>query len=143
MVKFRKGMAMVVDNFIVKKLSDTLYGILFQYLGEDAIYCEIQLQRDRSSFAGIALKITEKENNIVIRKCRERLVRILGQYERLYLGCEEDYITSIKKFFSLKKSEYGIEILFLVYSDVRSSQIVFERLMNNIDNNAKKIKGML
>lgn len=99
MVKFRKGMAMVVDNFIVKKLSDTLYGNLFQYLGEDAIYCEIQLQRDRSSFAGIALKITEKENNIVIRKCRERLVRILGQYERLYLGCEEDYIISIKKFF--------------------------------------------
>lgn len=32
----------------------------------------------------------------------------------------------------MEKREYGIEIFFLVYSDVRSSQIIFEELMKNV-----------
>lgn len=39
------------------------------------------------------------------------------------------------------KREYEIEIFFLVYSNVRLSQIIFEELMKNIDKNIGIIKS--
>lgn len=97
------------------------------------IYCEIQYQRDRSSFAGVALKITDEKDVILVRRCEEKKILDASEYEKVYIGCEQDYINSIKEIFSLRKREYGIEIFFLVYSDVRSSRMIFGELMKNID----------
>ena len=57
----------------------------------------------------------------------------------MYVGCDPFYIDYIKEVFLSEKREYGLEILFLVYSDVRSSQKIFEELINNIDQNVDKI----
>ena len=48
------------ENFTVKKLIDSLYCNEIQKADDEVIYCEIQYQRDRSSFAGVALKITNE-----------------------------------------------------------------------------------
>lgn len=105
------------------------------------IYCEIQYQRDISSFAGVALKITNEKDVILVRQCEEKIIQDVSKYEKVYMGCEQDYINSVKEIFSLEKREYGIEIFFLVYSDVRSSQIIFEELMKNVDKYIDTIRG--
>lgn len=124
---------MRTENFTVKKFIDSLYSNEIQKADDEVIYCEIQYQRDRSSFAGVALKITNDKNAILVRQCEEKIIQDVSKYEKLYMGCEQDYINSVKEVFSLEKREYGIEIFFLVYSDVRSSQIIFEELMKNVD----------
>lgn len=124
---------MRTENFTVKKFIDSLYSNEIQKADDEVIYCEIQYQRDRSSFAGVALKITNDKNAIRVRQCEEKIIQDVSKYEKLYMGCEQDYINSVKEVFSLEKREYGIEIFFLVYSDVRSSQIIFEELMKNVD----------
>ena len=124
---------MRTENFTVKKFIDSLYSNEIQKSDDEVIYCEIQYQRDRSSFAGVALKITNDKNAILVRQCEEKIIQDVSKYEKLYMGCEQDYINSVKEVFSLEKREYGIEIFFLVYSDVRSSQIIFEELMKNVD----------
>lgn len=134
---------MKVENFKVTKLMDSLYGNVLQNIDDEAIYCEIQLQRDRSSFAGIALNITKEKNGVVVKECQERVIEKISEYEKLYIGCEQDYIDSIKEIYSLEEREYGIHVLFLVYSDVRSSQIIFEELMKKVDKNIEKITEML
>lgn len=121
------------ENFTVRKLIDSLYSNEIQKADDAVIYCEIQYQRDRSSFAGVALKIINEKEAIIVRQCEERIIQEVNKYEKVYIGCEQDYINSIKEIFSLKKREYGIEVFFLVYSDVRSSQIIFEELMKNVD----------
>ncbi len=119
----------------VIKLKDSLYGNAIQNLDGEEIYCELRYQRDRSSFAGVALKVTNEKNVIVVRECQERIVEEVSKYEKLYIGCDEDYVDSLKEIFSLEERAYGIEVFFLVYSDVRSSQIIFEELMKNVDKN--------
>lgn len=130
------------ENFIVTKLRESSYGNVIQNADNEIIYCEIQYQRDRSSFAGMALKVTSKKNCIVVRGCQEKIVQDVSKYEKLYIGCENDYADSIKDIFSLKERTYGIDVFFLVYSDVRSSQIIFEELMINVDNNIDKMRRM-
>ena len=117
-----------------------MYSNELQKVDDEVIYCEIQYQRDRSSFAGVALKITNEKGVILVRQCGEKIIQDVSKYEKVYIDCEQDYINSVKKIFSLKKREYGIEIFFLVYSDVRSSQIIFEELMKNIDKNIDIIR---
>lgn len=129
------------ENFTVKKLIDSLYSNEIQKADDEVIYCEIQYQRDRSSFAGVALKITNEKDVILVRQCEEKIIQDVSKYEKVYIGCEQDYINSVKEIFSLEKREYGIEIFFLVYSDVRSSQIIFEELMKNVDKYIDIVRG--
>lgn len=131
---------MGTEKFKVTKLIDTLYRNEVQKAGDEVIYCEIQYQRDRSSFAGVALKITSEKGIIVVRQCEEKIIQNVNKYEKIYMECEQDYIDSIREVFSLEKREYGIEVFFLIYSDVRSSQIVFEELMKNVNKNMNTIK---
>lgn len=131
---------MRIENFSVTKLIDSLYRNEIQKENDEVIYCEIQYYRDRSSFAGVALKIISEKGAVVVKQCEEKIIQDVSKYEKLYIGCEQDYIDSIREIFSLEKREYGIEILFLVYSDVRSSQIIFEELMKNVDKNIDTIR---
>ena len=132
---------MKIGNFNVKKLIDSLYRNEIQSVDDEIIYCEMQYQRDKSSFAGAALKITNEKSIIVIRQCKEKIIYNVSKYEKMYVGCKQDYIDSLRESFSSKKREYGIEIFFLVYSDVRSSQIIFEELMKNVYKNIDIIRG--
>lgn len=133
------GKIMKEKNFTVTKLNDSPYGKVIPNLDSKTVYCEIQYQRDRSSFAGIALKVTNGVNNVVVRECKEKYVQSLGKYEKLYIGCENVYVDSIKEIFFLEKRTYGIEIVFLIYSDIRSSQNIFEELMKIVDQNIESI----
>ena len=74
-----------------------------------------------------------------MRECEEKVIHEINKFEKLYIGCELDYINSIQEFFSTKGRNYGIEILFLVYSDIRSSQIIFEKLMKCVDESMEEI----
>lgn len=130
------------ENFTVTKLKDSSYGNAIQNLDGEVIYCELRYQRDRSSFAGMALKVTNKKNAIVVRECQEKIVEEVSKYEKLYIGCDEDYVDSLKNIFSLEERAYGIDVFFLVYSDVRSSQIIFEELMKNVDKNIDEMRGL-
>lgn len=58
---------MGTENFTVKKITDSLYSNEIQKIDDEVIYCEIQYQRDRSSFAGMALKITNEKDVILVR----------------------------------------------------------------------------
>lgn len=131
------------EKFNVIRLVDSLYRDEIQKADDEVVYCEIQFRRDRSSFAGVALKITSEKSGIIVRQCKEKIIQDVSKYEKIYIGYEQDYIDYIMKFFSSEKREYGIEIFFLVYSDVRSSQIVFEELMKNVDKNIDKIRDQL
>lgn len=131
---------MIINKMNIEKIANTIYIDEINQVDEGAIYCELQYQRDRSSFAGIALKITNKKNELEIRSCKEKEIKEISRFEKLYLGCDEDYAEVIKEIFSLEERTYGLEILFLIYSDVRSSQIIFEELLNKIDGNINVIK---
>lgn len=132
---------MRIENFNATRIMDTLYKNEVLNTDNDVIYCELQYQRDRSSFAGIALKITDKKSGMVVRKCEEK-IKSVSKYEKMYIGYEQAYVDAIEKIYFLNKRKYGIEILFLVYSDVRSSQIIFEELMKSVDENINIIKGL-
>lgn len=131
---------MKIGRLKITKLTDLLYGYKMQNVDNEAIYCEIRYQRDRSSFAGIAFEITSEKGVITVKECEERMVQDISKYEKLYMGCEQDYIDAVKDIFSLEKKEYGIKILFLLYSDVCSSQIIFEELIKSVDKNIDKIR---
>lgn len=126
---------MKINKMNIEKIVDTIYKNEINQTDDGAIYCELQYQRDRSSFGGITLKITNKKNELEIRNCEEKIFQNISKFENLYLGCDEDYVEAIKEFFLLETRDYGLEILFLVYSDVRSSQKIFEELINNINDN--------
>lgn len=108
---------------------------------DDALYCEIQHQRDRSSFAGIVFRIMNNKNVVVVKNCEEKLIRNISNYESLYKGCIQEYIDAVTNVFFRERKEYGIEIWFLVYSDVRSSSIIFEELIKKIDSNIDTIRS--
>lgn len=136
-------MLMDIENLKVVKLIDSLYQNEISQSDDKAIYCEIQYQRDRSSFAGMAFKFTHEANVLTTTKYKEKIVERVSKYENKYIGCERDYIACINEKFSSEINEYGIEILFLVYSDVRSSQIVFEKLIEKIQKNIESMKELV
>lgn len=124
---------MKIKNFNIIKLIDSPYKDEIREEDGEILYCETRYMRDRSSFAGMALRIINEKNVIIVKKCRERIIRNISKYEKLYIGYEQDYIDYIKYIFYSEKREYGLEINFLVYSDVRSSQVIFGELIENID----------
>lgn len=130
------------EQFIMMKLKDSWYSNQLLQIDDDIVYCEIEYQRDRSSFAGMAFKITDMGNDIVVRKSEEKIIKDVSKYEKIYMGCEQDYIDSIQATFSSEKKEYGIDIFFLIYSDIRSSQIIFEKLIEAVDKNVEAINGL-
>lgn len=134
---------MDIENLKIIKLMNSFYGKETQKADTEAIYCEIRFQRDRSSFAGMAFKITSEKDVVTVRECEEKIVQDVSKYEKLYIGCEQDYTDAIKEIFLLEKKEYGIEILFLIYSDVRSSQIIFEELIKNVNKNINRIRELV
>lgn len=145
-MSFTQGITRLIrgkEEFNVTKLTVSIYRNVIQKVDDEIVYCEIQCRCDRSSFAGAALKITNEKGKIIVRQCEEKIIQNVSKYEKIYIGYEQDYIDCIRKFFSLEKREYGIELFFLVYSDVRSSQIAFEKLMKNLNKNVDIIGGQL
>lgn len=130
------------EQFIMMKLKDSCYSNQLPSIENNIVYCEIEYQRDRSSFAGMAFKITNMGNDIVVRKSEEKIIKEVSKYEKIYMGCEQDYIDSIQEIFFSEKKDYGIEIFFLIYSDIRSSQIIFEKLIEAVDKNVEAISGL-
>lgn len=138
LLKNREKM-MEIEKLKVEKLADSLYSNMIPEISKEAIYCEIRYERDRSSFAGMAFKFMCGKNVVEVRDTEEKVIQEVSKFEKLYVGCERDYINCIKETFSLRKREYGLEILFLIYSDVRSSQIIFEELINSLDRNKENV----
>lgn len=122
------------------RLVDSQYSDVIENDNTEALYCEIQYVRDRSSFAGAAFRFLSEENVLIARKYIGKAVKDVNKYEKLYAGYDSDYLDSLKKMFASQERSYGIEILFLVYSDVRSSQQIFEELMQCIDENVNTLK---
>ena len=51
------------EQFIMMKLKDSCYLSQLPPIDDNIVYCEIEYQRDRSSFAGMAFKITNMGND--------------------------------------------------------------------------------
>ena len=124
----------------IVKLKDSVYGNVVDIDSENAVYCELRYQRDRSSFAGVALKVSGNNNVFNYIEIPEMVVEELNKYENVYIGCNEEYIKSVEDVFYSKTREYGIDVLFLVYSEVRSSQMIFEELMKSVVENIEGIR---
>ena len=73
----------------------------------------------------------------------KKKIKELSKYENIYVGCDGDYIDSMKETFFSTEKDYGIIVLFLIYSDIRSSQIIFEDIVREIDKNINEIKKMI
>ena len=124
---------MNIENFKVIKLKELPYKNEVLESDDKIMYGEIQYKRDRSSFAGMAFRLVDEANTFVVKECKEYVVQNISKYEKVYIGCEKSYLEAIREKCFLKTKDYGIEIVFLVYSDVRSSQIIFKELMEGID----------
>ena len=96
---------------------------------EHALYCELSYRRHASSFAAMVFEFT-KENRTVAydHKYVERYIKNIDKYDNLRIGCDDTYIKSIVDKYNELNPSVGIKIHFLVYSDVGSSQMIFERL---------------
>ena len=116
----------------IEKISDTEYVKYSNY--SDTYYAEIKYDRDKSSFAGIAFRI-HVDRSISFDNKEEVLIKEVNKFERLFYGMEESYCHSIRDIYDSSNMRKGLDILFLVYSDVRSSQVVFEELTEYICNN--------
>lgn len=131
---------MEFENIKILKVGETIYFNRIQNIDVNAIYCEIKYKRDRSSFAGMGFVFTSEKNVFTFQKKEERLIQNISKYENLYVGSDLNYINSVRDTFKMKERNYGIEVIFLVYSDVKSSQVIFEDLMKKIDENIEIIK---
>lgn len=116
-------------NIEFKRLVDTEYKAFAN--DQNAFYCEYNAKRDRSSFAGIAYEVID-EKNLVFGDIKEQLFKEVSTYEKKYLGMDDDYCESIKDIYSQTGCKAGIKVLFLVYSDVKSSQMAFELLFTEL-----------
>lgn len=113
-------------------ISDTPYKTVVDENG--IMYCEMELKRDKSSFAGIAFKIVDN-SEITYMEIEEKLCKVINKYEKIYMGIDKDYYNSICHVYNERKLKYGIKVFFLIYSDTRSSQMIFTKLMEWICNN--------
>ena len=108
------------------------------------VYVELKYSRDRSSFAGLGLKLTDKPNQFNSQSDMEETeVQEINKYDKIRVGMEIEYLNSIKETYFLTNREYGIDVIFLVYSDVSSSQKIFEDLMFLIDGKVSEIRRIL
>ena len=131
---------MNIENFKIIKLKESPYKNKVLESDNKTMYAEIQYKRDRSSFAGMAFRLVDEENTFAVNECKEYVIQNISKYEKMYIGCEQSYLEAIRESCFPKTKNYGIEIVFLVYSDVRSSQIIFGELMEQIDKNIEAIE---
>ena len=110
----------------VCNLKDTPYSSYFSQ--PDLQYCEYKAVRDRSSFGGVIYKKTDKPG-IEIIDCDDTVLADEGSNGKLRLGFEESYIDALLSVYNSCNFDFGIEVYGLVYSDVKSSPIVFESIM--------------
>ncbi len=80
------------------------------------------------------LEITD-ECGITCSDIKEKEFKEVSKFEKLYIGMDEEYYESLVQIYDAKKLNIGIHVLFLVYSDVRSSQMVFKILMKWLSKN--------
>ena len=117
----------MIMEFRVVNVKDTSY--YDECKSENALYCELKYKRDCCSFAAMVFEFTEDSIEATYDNKRiERVITSIGKYDNLRIGCDETYINSIVDKYSESKPSVGIKIHFLIYSDVRSCQIIFERL---------------
>ena len=126
----RQTLEGVVMKIEYKYLNETPYQGLSDV--ENAMYCEITYNRDISSFAGAAFILTDNKG-ISFSKYKEFIFKEPSKFEKIYVGMEESYCDSMVKIYNELNINQGIHILFIVYSDVRSSMIVFAKLMGELN----------
>lgn len=105
---------------------------------DNTMYCEIKYNRDKSSFAGIAFEVSGSKE-LAVDERKEELYEKVNKYENIYIGLDNVYCDSIKEVYEYIRPNIGFIIHFLVYSDVKSSQIVFEQLTKWILENYSKL----
>lgn len=127
-------------QFEIVKIQDSPYYEEVSEADQDAFYCEIKYKRHVSSFAGMAFKITKEAKSIAVRDRQEKVVQEIDEWQKIRMGMEQEYIDSVKEIFLESKKDYGIEVLFLVYCDVRSSQWIFEKLIEELQKNIESLE---
>ena len=114
-------------NYIsICDLKDTPYSSYFSQ--PDLQYCEYKAVRDRSSFGGVIYKKTDMPG-IEIIDCDETVLADEGANGKLRLGFEASYLETLMSVYNSSNLDFGIGVYGLVYSDVKSSPIVFENIM--------------
>ena len=128
----------------IVNIRDIEYAIKGLFKNENMVYVELKYLRDKSSFAGVGLEITNVPNQFDSTSDIDEVeVKEVNKYDKLRLGVEKEYMDSIKETYFLADRRYGLNIAFLIYSDVRSSQMIFEDLMQVIDENISKIVAVI
>ncbi len=106
---------MKIDNLRVEKITDLPYRDKLPQIDNDAIYCEIQYKRDRSSFAGMAFKFIDKENVLKSNFVEEKVIQIVSKYENLCVGSDLQYLECIERFFLSKKGIWNRNSIFAIF----------------------------
>lgn len=107
---------MQIEHINILKLADLPSDIKENcYVDNNIIYCEINYERDKSSYAGMAFKIIDRKNTFYIKKSREKIVKEESPYEKIFKGCDEDYINSVREIYFSEERAYGIYIYIFCY----------------------------
>ena len=114
-------------NTRIMQLKESSYSEFFE--DNDLRCCEYKAIRDRASFGGVIYRVTD-ETGISFRNIDEFVITDEGVNGKLRLGFEESYIDALLSAYNSCNLDFGIEVYGLVYSDVKSSPIVFENIMN-------------
>jgi len=114
-------------------IKDIDYNIEYYKSINNLQYAQIDIPRDRSSFAGIGFIVNSAKSTFKYQDIEEKLIKQVSKYDNLRIGMEEYYIKKVQNIFYSEEKDYGIEILFLIYSDVRSSEMIFSQLIKDID----------
>ena len=119
-------------NFKIIKSKEIEYKLENVDITGNSQYAEIEISRDRSSFAGIGFEVTPSRGSFTHNEVIETIIEEVSQYDRLRVGMEKYYVDKLKEIYLLEDRNFGIEILFLIYSDVRSSEMIFKQLFEKM-----------
>ena len=118
-------------EFKLVNVKDTSY--YDECKAEQALYCELRYRSHASNFAAMVFEYTEENRDIMYDpKYIERIIVSKDKYDNLRIGCDDAYIKYIVDKYNELNPPVGIKIHFLVYSDVGSSQKIFEKLIELI-----------
>ena len=114
-------------EFKIINLKDTPY--YEDCESENALYCELSYKRHAGSFAAMVFEFTD-DGRAVTYNCNyvERIITEIDKYDNLRIGCDDEYIKSIVEKYNQLNHPIGIKIHYLLYTDLRSNRILFERL---------------
>lgn len=128
------------ENVNILRLKDWRYADkITSEIDSETKYIEISLKRDRSSFAGISYKLTRGKTLIFAEDTMEEyIIEKINKYDNYNVGLDVDYKDAITKEYEKNGNNIGIEIIFLVYSDVKSSPQIFEQSMQTLLESIKK-----